>query len=129
MPEVAFRRRRACAVIIARCVGEVESIIANLYFRPLTCRALIIYARQAVATIERLIIDRSYAVGDDYTRQAGAIIERIITDRSYAVADNHARQAGAIKEHLITDRSYAIADDYTRQTVAIIERLITDRIT
>ena len=97
---------------------------------------------QATATIERIIADTRYAVGDNDTRQAVAIIERPITDTiarsnynrfyiSWQTAANsggtgNARQAGAIIERPFTDTRYAVSYRYTRQAIAISERPTTD---
>ena len=38
---------------------------------------------------ERIIADRSNAVGDCNTRKSATTTERVITDRSYAVSDSY----------------------------------------
>ncbi len=127
MPVVTFFRRLRFAVIIPRRVRQERIAVRIGDCRPLACRTFVIDARQAAATIERRITDRSHAVGNNYARQTTATIERILTDRSHAAGNFYAHQAIARRERPITDRSHTVGNFHARQTTATTERLITDR--
>ena len=82
--------------------------------------------RQAVARIERLASDRSYAVANLHARQTIAILERSLTDCSYAVANLHTRQTVTISERRPTNRSYAVANFHACQTITTNEGICFD---
>ena len=104
----------ACSSMHLFCITSYISVIRR------TCcnikRRMIYYFYKFVATIERRITNRGYAITNSYARKAIANIKRIITNRGYAIGDSYACKSCAIIERIITNRGYSV------QCVTVLER-------
>ena len=85
-------------------------IITFCYRIPLLFRAVKGYISKTAATIERIITDRSNAVGYGYTRKTAAILERRIADRCNAVGYGYTRKTDATLERIRADRCNTVGN-------------------
>lgn len=94
----------------------------DLDFIPLRLTAAIIDGFKVIPIHEeRIIADRSDAVGNYDARQAGTMHERLIADKSNAIGNDDTCQTSAKSKCLIADKSNTVWDDNARQAVAFKE--------
>ncbi len=125
VPVVPLLRRLRFGVVITGCRSEIAITIAYPDFRPHFRHTAIIYTRK-VPTIERLMADTRYAVGNYDTRQVVTPIERPLADTRYSVRYRNARQPATSIERMFADTRHAVRNRDTRQTATITKRLIAD---
>ena len=76
-------------------------------------------AREATATIERIIADARHAIRNRDAHKTTAILERRIADARHAIRNRDAREATAIGERPSADARHAVFDDYRFDAISV----------
>ena len=136
------------ALIMARCIGQIEIRVRNTNPSPLVLCALVKNmpqvaiveriiantghalrnrdAGQTTATFERIITNPGYTVRDDDASQTTATVECIVANPGHTAQDCDVRQPAATAERRITNPGHTVRDDDTGQTTATAERIIAN---